>query len=92
MNYKDIKERGTKRTVISFDPFFDREDVRSLTNAQIEKEFGLSAKTVRSMRCHQEVPFDTIQKICHKLECQPGDILDATSVWVIPPTKKGPDA
>lgn len=84
MNYDEIIERGIKRTVISFDPFLRREDVRGLTDAQVGKKFGLSTQTVKSMRRHQDVPFETIQIICHQLECQPGDILDATTVYTIP--------
>lgn len=33
MNYDEVIERGIKRTVISFDPFLRREDVRDLTDA-----------------------------------------------------------
>ena len=33
MNYDEIIERGIKRTVISFEPFLRREDVRDLTDA-----------------------------------------------------------
>ena len=84
MNYDEIIERGIKRTVISFDSFLRREDVRGLTDAQVGKKFGLSTQTVKSMRRHQDVPFETIQIICHQLECQPGDILDATTVYTIP--------
>lgn len=84
MNYDEIIERGIKRTVISFDPFLRREDVRGLTDAQVGKKFGLSTQTVKSMRRHQDVPFETIQIICHQLECQLGDILDATTVYTIP--------
>ncbi len=37
MNYDEIIERGIKRTIISFDPFLRREDVRGLTDAQVGK-------------------------------------------------------
>lgn len=33
--YEDFKERGIRRTIISFDPFLKREDVRGLTDAQV---------------------------------------------------------
>lgn len=84
MNYDEIIERGIKRTVISFDPFLRREDVRDLTDAQVGKKFGLATQTVKAMRRHQDVPFETIRIVCHQLECQPGDILDATTVYTIP--------
>ena len=89
--YDDILDRGIKRTIISFDPFLKRDDVKGLTDAQVGKRFGLATPTVKAMRLHQDVPFDTIQKICHVLGCQPGDVLNATEVWTIPPTKKDPD-
>ena len=86
--YEDILDRGIKRTIISFDPFLKRDDVKGLTDAQVGRRVGLEASTVKAMRLHQDVPFDTIQKICHALGCQPGDVLNATEVWTIPPTKK----
>lgn len=89
--YEDILDRGIKRTIISFDPFLKRDDVKGLTDAQVGRRFGLETSTVKAMRLHQDVPFDTIQKICHALGCQPGDVLNATEVWTIPPTKKDPD-
>lgn len=85
--YEDYKERGIRRTIISFDPFLKREDVRDLTDAQVGKKYGLSTQTVKAMRRHMDVPFETIQILCHRLECQPGDIMDATTVYTIPATK-----
>lgn len=89
--YRDFIKEGIRRTIISFDPFLRREDVRGLTDAQVGKKFGLPTQTVKAMRRHLDVPFDTIQILCHKLECQPGDILDAITVYTIP-AKKDPDA
>ena len=82
--YEDYKERGIRRTIISFDPFLMREDVRDLTDAQVGKKYGLATQTVKAMRRHMHVPFETIQTLCHQLECQPGDIMDATTVYTIP--------
>ena len=82
--YRDFTKEGIRCTIISFDPFLRREDVRDLTDAQIGRKFGLATQTVKAMRRHQDVPFETIQTICHQLECQPGDILDATTVYTIP--------
>ena len=79
---------GTRHTVITFDPFLKREELCGLTDAQIGNRFGLTKDTVRAMRLHDEVPFHTIQKICQELHCQPGDIMEAIDVWVIPATKK----
>ena len=82
--YRDFTKEGIRCTIISFDPFLRREDVRGLTDAQVGRKFGLATQTVKAMRRHQDVPFETIQIICHQLECQPGDILDATTVYTIP--------
>lgn len=84
----DFAPNGSRRTVITFDPFLKREELCGLTDAQIENRFGLTKDTVRAMRLHDEVPFHTIQKICQELHCQPGDIMEAIDVWVIPATKK----
>lgn len=85
--YTDFTKEGIRRTIVSFDPFLRREDVRGLTDAQVGKKFGLHTQTVKAMRRHLDVPFDTIQILCHQLECQPGDIMDATTVYTIPASK-----
>lgn len=92
MNYDEIMERGIRRTIVSFDPFLKREDVRDLTDAQVGKKFGLATQTVKAMRRHLDVPFETIQILCHQLQCQPGDILNATEVYTIPAKAEGSDA
>ena len=92
MNYDEMMERSIRRTIITFDPFLRREDVNALTDAQVGKKYGLPTKTVKAMRLHQDVPFETIQILCHQLECQPGDILEASTCYTIPAIKKGPDA
>ena len=92
MNYEEIMKRGIRRTIISFDPFLKREDVRGLTDAQVGKKFGLATKTVKAMRLHQDVPFETIQILCHQLQCQPGEILNAIEVYTIPAKGESPDA
>lgn len=89
--YKNFEEHGIRRTIISFDPFLKREDVLGLTDAQVGKKFGLPTKTVWAMRRHLDVPFETIQRLCHELNCQPGDILDATTVYTIPAKEKASD-
>ena len=89
--YEDFEERGIRRTIVSFDPFLNRDDVRGLTDAQVGKKFGLPTQTVKAMRLHLDVPFETIQILCHQLECQPGDILDATTVYTIPTKEKASD-
>lgn len=55
--YDDILDRGIKRTIISFDPFLKRDDVKGLTDAQVGRRFGLATSTVKAMRLHQDVPF-----------------------------------
>lgn len=89
--YRDFEKEGIRKTIITFEPFLKREDVRSLTDVQVGKKFGLATQTVKAMRRNQEVPFDTIQILCHQLECQPGDIMRAITAYTIP-AKKDPDA
>lgn len=86
--YRDFTKEGIRRTIVSFDPFLRREDVRGLTDAQVGKKFGLPTQTVNAMRRHLEVPFETIQILCHQLECQPGDIMDASTCYEIPAKEK----
>ena len=33
--YEDIEEKGIRRTIISFDPFLKRADVRDLSDTQV---------------------------------------------------------
>ena len=90
--YEDFKDHGIRRTIVSFDPFLKREDVRGLTDAQVGTKYGLATKTVKAMRLHQDVPFETIQILCHQLQCQPGDILIAIEVYTLPAKGESPDA
>lgn len=89
--YDDYKKKGIRRTIISFDPFLMREDVRGLSDARVAKNFGLTTQTVKAMRRHMDVPFETIQILCHQLECQPGDILKASTVYTIYPKDETED-
>ena len=50
--YEDILDRGIKRTIISFDPFLKRDDVKGLTDAQVGRRFGLETSTVKAMCLH----------------------------------------
>ena len=84
----DIGSDGVRHTVITFEPYLKREELCGLTDAQIGKRFGLTKDTVNAMRLHDEVPFNTVQKICQELHCQPGDIMEALDVWIIPATKE----
>ena len=90
--YEDIEKNGVRMTVITFDPFLKRPDVCHLTDAEVGRKYGLATATVKAMRRHQDVPFDTIRSLCHQLECQPGDILDAITLYQIPAKDKTPDA
>lgn len=85
--YRDFTKEGIRRTIVPFDPFLRREDVRGLTDAQVGKKFSLTTQTVKAMRRHMDVPFETIRILCHQLECQPGDIMDAITVYTIPANK-----
>lgn len=35
--YRDFTKEGIRRTIVSFDPFLRREDVRGITDAQVGK-------------------------------------------------------
>ena len=54
--YEDMEEKGIRRTIISFDPFLKRADVRDLSDTQVGKRYGLETGTVKAMRgirtCH----------------------------------------
>ena len=77
-------KEGIKHTIISFEPLFQRQDIRGMTDAQIGKKLGIATKTVKAMRYNQEVPFDTIRTVCHTLDCQPGDFMKAVFAEYFP--------
>jgi DNA-binding Xre family transcriptional regulator len=69
-------------TVITFDPFFQLLNIKGKSDAAIARLIGLKIDTVKAMRNQGDVPFDTIWRICHVLECQPGDIMAAHTEYV----------
>lgn len=87
-----MKEKGIRQTIISFEPFFRREGVRSLRDREIAKKFHISLDVVKDMKFNRNVPFDTIRQLCHELRCQPGDILKAIECEYFPANGEGPDA
>ena len=81
------KRQGIRHTIISFEPFFLRREIRSMSDARIGQKFGIPTKTVKAMRMNRDVPFDTIRAVCHELECQPGDIMKAITAEYFPAAK-----
>ena len=77
-------EKGIKHTIITFEPLFQREDMRGLTDAAIARKLALETNTVKAMRYNQDVPYDTIRAVCHALDCQPGDVLKAITAEYFP--------
>lgn len=74
---------GIKTTIITFDPFFQMQKIRGKSDAAIARLIGLKPDTVKAMTNRDDVPFDTIWRICHVLECQPGDIMTAETVYLV---------
>ena len=72
-----------KTTVITFDPFFRLPNIKGKSDAAIARLIGLKTDTIKAMRNQGAVPFDTIWRICHVLECQPGDIMAAETVCLV---------
>ena len=84
----DIGSDGVRHTVITFEPFLKRKELCGLTDAQIGKTLRFNKRYRKCNAVHDEVPFNTVQKICQELHCQPGDIMEALDVWIIPATKE----
>ncbi|MDF2570483.1 MAG: Cro/C1-type DNA-binding domain [Sporomusa sp.] len=74
---------GIRTTEITFDPFFQHPKIKGKSDAVIERLIGLKTDTVKAMRNREDVSFDTIWRICHVLECQPGDIMAAEPVYLV---------
>ncbi len=79
-----MDEHEQRTTVITFGPFFQMSEIFGKSDSCISKKIGIEGSVLNKMRRHEDVPFDVIQKICHAMECQPGDIMEANTIYVIP--------
>lgn len=71
-----------RTTEITFDPFFRMPGIEGKSDAAIARLIDLKIDTVRKMRNREDVPLDTIWRICHVMECQPGDIMAAETEYI----------
>lgn len=79
-----MSENEYRTTIITFKPFFQMSEIKGKPDSYISRKTGIDVSTLKKMRKHNDVPFDVIRKICHVLECQPGDIMEADTIYVIP--------
>ncbi len=85
MSENDNEQR---MTIISFDPFFRMQELKGMPLSYISKRLDIPVAILNKMQRREDVPFDVIQKICHAMECQPGDIMEANTIYVIPAKDK----
>ena len=79
-----MSEDEYRTTIITFNPFFRRSEIKGKSDSYISRKTGIDISTLKKMRKHNDVPSDVIGKICQVLECQPGDIMEAGTIYVIP--------
>ena len=79
-----MTNQGERYTVLSFDPFFARAEIRKLTDARIARKIGITPADVKAMRRRADVSTAVVRQICHVLQCQPVDIMEALTAYKIP--------
>lgn len=61
---------------IKYFKLFDLLARRGITKTQMRIDLGFSTKTLAKINNHENINVDTIDKICHYLDVQPGDIME----------------
>lgn len=61
---------------ISFKKLFHLLVDRNMKDVDLRKAANISAPTMAKLRQDKNVQSDIIGKICHALNCQPGDIME----------------
>ena len=53
---------------------------RNIRQSELRKSFGLSSSAVLSLRRGNPVSMETLLRICERLDCDFGDIMEAVTV------------
>ena len=66
---------------------------RKMTLSQLSEKVDITLANLSILKNNKAkaVRFSTLEAICAALDCQPGDILDATTVYTIPAKEKASD-
>ncbi len=92
----DAKDRYVEfRPLISFRPFFERQEIAGLNNDQIAEKFKLSVETVKTMKSivtADQVSLETVRLLCQRLVCAMDEVVELQEVWYYPANREGPDA
>lgn len=62
--------------MIKYYKLLDTLNRRSMTKEDLRQQIGISSATMSKISVHKAVSLDVIDKICHALNCQPGDIME----------------
>lgn len=74
-----------KRTVISFAPLHSLLRERKIADLQLAQRIGEKVAVVRNIQLNSHTTtVEVLRKICEELQCQPGDIMEAIQVEIIP--------
>lgn len=74
-----------KRTVISYDPLWSLLLEREISPLQLARIIGERVSVIRNIQLHPETTtMEIIRRICEALDCEPGDIMKAEDIYVIP--------
>ncbi len=63
---------------VKYDKLFHMMIDKKISNAQLAEKAGVSANFISRIKIDQYVAMESIEKICHALNCGVDDILDFT--------------
>ena len=61
---------------VNFDKYFKLVDEKGITYSRILKEANISGNVLTRMRRNEYVSLESIEKICHVLECDINDMME----------------
>lgn len=62
--------------MIKYDKLFALLEARGKSAVYFLRQEGIHAATMNKLRKNERVTTETIDRLCEKLDCQPGDIME----------------
>lgn len=61
--------------MISYEPLWQIMKDKNISQYALTHKYGISARTVNTLKHNKGITMDTLNKLCNILECTPHDIL-----------------
>ena len=62
--------------MIVFDKLWELMDKRDVSTYMLRERCGIDSKTIRRLRANENIETKTLDKLCHALHCDIGDIAE----------------